>query len=151
MIAQQIKTIVEATGEVIELDATKPLDIVTAWQIATDYEKAAKDLKNQLKDYLPSMINDVTGLSDRYGDYHFRQSSSQPMTYPVSKVREVFTPELRKRFDLDEDAFLEVKKSELDKFIKKNLDILGDKSTELANSKVAKGNPRVSVRLEKVV
>lgn len=148
---QKIEAMVKSTGEIIELDATKPLDIVKAWQIATDYEKAAKDLKTQLKEFVPGMINEATGLSDRYGDHHFRQQISQPMTYPVEKVREVFTDELREKFGLEENAFLEVKKTELDKFIAKNLDVLGDKSTELSKSKVAKGNPRVAIKLEKVV
>ena len=44
---KQLKVLNKATGEVIELDADTPEQIVEAWKIAQEYEKAAKSLKDQ--------------------------------------------------------------------------------------------------------
>lgn len=137
-----IKTINKATGEVIELDADTPEQIVEAWKIAQEYEKAAKSLKDQLKKIVPSLVND-DGKSDEINNAVFKINTIQRMTYDKSVVRQV----------LDEDVFdlmTKIDKTKLDNYIKDNLSELGDISTELRASLIPDGKPYQVIRLERL-
>ena len=137
-----IKAINKATGEVIELDADTPEQIVEAWKIAQEYEKAAKSLKDQLKKIVPSLVND-DGKSDEINNAVFKINTIQRMTYDKSVVRQV----------LDEDVFdlmTKIDKTKLDNYIKDNLSELGDISTELRASLIPDGKPYQVIRLERL-
>lgn len=132
----------KATGEVVELDANTPEEIVTAWTIAQEYDKTAIALKDQLKKLVPAIVGN-NGLSEQYGVYQFRVSSIQRMNYDKAVMREV----------LDEDTldlFLKPDKPALDKYLKENLEVVGEGSTLLRNSMVADGKPYQVIKLEKV-
>jgi len=138
----KIKAINKATGEVIELDADTPEQIVEAWKIAQEYEKAAKSLKDQLKKIVPSLVND-DGKSDEINNAVFKINTIQRMTYDKSVVRQV----------LDEDVFdlmTKIDKTKLDNYIKDNLSELGDISTELRASLIPDGKPYQVIRLERL-
>ena len=138
----KIKAINKATGEVIELDADTPEQIVEAWKIAQEYEKAAKSLKDQLKKIVPSLVND-DGKSDEINNAVFKINTIQRMTYDKSVVRQV----------LDEDVFdlmTKIDKTKLDDYIKDNLSELGDISTELRASLIPDGKPYQVIRLERL-
>lgn len=132
----------KATGEVIELDANTPAEIVAAWRVAQEYDKAAAALKDQLKQLVPSLV-DVRGLSEPVGNFQFRVSSIQRMTYDKSIMREV----------LDADVFdtlLKPDKTAVDHYLKENLETLGEASTLLRQGMIAEGNPYQVIKLEKI-
>lgn len=132
----------KATGEVVELQAGTPEQIVEAWRVAQEYDKTATALKDQLKRLVPDIVG-PRGVSEPIGIYQFRVSSIQRMTYDKSVLREV----------LDEDTldlFLKPDKPAIDKYLKENLEELGDASTRIRQSMVADGNPYQTIRLEKL-
>lgn len=132
----------KATGEVIELDTSSPEAIVQAWQVAQHYEKVSKDLKNQLKLLIPKLVGERT-TSDEYNGYMFRISNVQRMNYDKAVLRQ----------QLDEDVFdllLEPKKTLVDKYIKENLEQLGEASTIIRNAMVPDGRGYQVIKLEKL-
>lgn len=132
----------KATGEIIELDASTPEQIVAAWRTAQEYAKAANALKDQLKEIVPTLVVGG-GLSEPINGFQFRVNAVQRYNYDKSVMRQV----------LDEDTFdllLKPDKPSIDKFLKENLVQLGDKSTQLRNSMVAEGIPYQVIRLEKL-
>lgn len=137
-----IKAVNKATGEVIELSAGTQEEIVTAWNIAREYEKAATALKDQLKKLVPEIVN-TNGTSDDINGYMFRVSFVQRYDYDKAVMRQV----------LDEDVFdllLKPDKSAVDKYLKENIDDLGDVSVRLRNSMVESGKPYQVIKLEKL-
>ncbi len=131
----------KATGEVIELQADTPEQIVEAWRIAQEYDKAATALKDQLKKIVPSIIG-PRGVSDQIGDYQFRVSPIQRMTYDKTVMREVLDPDTF-------DVLLKPDKPAVDKYLKENLETLGEASTVLRQAMVADGAPFSRTVLEK--
>lgn len=134
----------KATGEVIELPLDTQEDIFNAYRAAMEYEKAAKEIKDQVKKVLPSIL-DSNGRSQISNDgYQFKQYQTQRQTYHMSVLREVF----------DDDTialFQKVQKGLVDSYIKEHRDELGDNINVLKSGLVPDGNVTTSVRLEKVV
>jgi hypothetical protein len=131
----------KATGEVVELPADTPEQIVSAWRIAQEYVKTADALKDQLKKLVPSIAE--RGVSEPIGNYQFRVSNIQRMTYDKAVMRQVFDADLF-------DTFLEPNKSAVDRYLKENLDDVGENSTVLRNSMIPVGNPYQVIKLEKL-
>lgn len=132
----------KATGEVIDLPANTPLEIVQAWKIAQEYEKSAKALKDQLKKLVPTLVGG-SGTSEPIDGAIFRVSHVQRMTYDKAVVRQ----------QLDEDTFdlfTKIDKTALDKYLKENLERLGETSTILRQSMVPDGNGYEVIKLEKL-
>jgi hypothetical protein len=132
----------KATGEIVELQADTLSDIIGAWRIAQEYEKTAIALKDQLKKIVPSIIG-PNGQSEPIGSYQFRQSSIQRMTYDKATMREVLDPDVF-------DVLLRPDKPAVDKYLKENLETLGEASTALRQSMIAEGQPYTTIRLEKI-
>lgn len=134
----------KATGEVVELAADTREQIVDAWRIAQEYEKTSKALKDQLKALVPDLVSE-RGVSEPIGDFMFRVSSIQRMTYDKSVMRDV----------LDADTFdvlLKPDKPAIDKFLKEAVKA-GDNAsmtTVLRQSMIADGNPYQVIKLEKL-
>lgn len=138
-----IKAVNKHTGEIVELEADSFEQVVEAWRIAKEYEKVSEALKKQLKELVPNYINDK-GVSEEYKGHMFRVSNIQRKTFDKAVMREV----------LDEDTydqFLKPDTTNLKKFIKDNLERLGDVSTRLTKSMVPDGNPYQVIKLEKLV
>lgn len=132
----------KATGEIIELDANTPEQIVAAWRTAQEYAKAADSIKDQLKKIVPTIVAG-DGKSEEINGYMFRVSAVQRYNYDKSVMRRV----------LDEDVFdilMKPDKTATDKYLKEHLMELGDASTELRNSMLAEGNPYQVIKLEKL-
>ena len=132
----------KATGEVIELPSETLEEVVSAWQVAQEYEKAAKALKDQLKKLVPKYV-DHTNRSEEIGNVRFNVNSIQRMTYDKSVLRST----------LDEDTFdvlLKVDKPAVDKYLKENLVELGEASTIIRQAMVADGQPYEVIKLEKL-
>ncbi len=132
----------KSTGEVIELPAGTAEELVAAWTAAQEYSRVADELKDQLKRLVPVFIGD-NGTSEDIGNYIFRRSIVQRMTYDKAVLRRV----------LDEDTydlFMKPSKTEVDKFIKDNLDDLGDSAREMRAGMVADGKPYEVIKLEKI-
>lgn len=132
----------KATGEVIELDANDLAEIVEAWRVVQEYEKAAGDLREQLKKLVPAYANNK-GLTDEVDNHMFRVSHIQRMNYDKAIMRRV----------LDEDIFdvlLRPDKPAIDKYLKENLETLGGASTELRESMIPDGKAYQVIRLEKL-
>lgn len=130
------------TGEVIELSADSLDQVVEAWRIASEYDKAATALKDQLKKLVPSFINE-RGMSEEVKGYMFRQSSIQRMNYDKAVMRNVF----------DEDTYdllVMPNKPMVDKYLKEHLEDLGGGSTELRASMIEAGAPYQVIKLEKI-
>lgn len=132
----------KATGEVVELNADSPEQIVEAWRIAQEYDKTAVALKDQLKKLVPDIVGS-RGVSDPIGNYQFRVSSIQRMTYDIAVMREVLDPDTF-------DVLLKPDKPAVDRYIKENLENLGEGSTKLRQAMVADGNPYQVIKLEKL-
>jgi hypothetical protein len=132
----------KATGEVVELQAGTPEEIVEAWRIAQEYDKTAVALKDQLKKLVPSIVG-TRGVSEPIGNYQFRVSPIQRMTYDKSVMREVFDEDTL-------DLFLKPDKPAVDKYLKENLESLGEASTTLRQAMIPDGKPYQTIRLEKL-
>lgn len=132
----------KATGEIIELPADTPEEIVDAWLTAQEYAKAADSLKDQLKKIVPTLVDD-DGKSPVIKNYIFRSSMVQRQTYDKSVIRNVLDEDML-------DHFTVVKKSLVDKYIKDNLEELGDLSSELRKGLVPDGSAYSVIKLEKV-
>lgn len=141
--AEVITAVNRHTGEIVELEADSFEQVVEAWRIAKEYEKVSEALKKQLKELVPNYINDK-GVSEEYKGHMFRVSNIQRKTFDKAVMREV----------LDEDTydqFLKPDTTNLKKYIKDNLERLGDVSTRLTKSMVPDGNPYQVIKLEKLV
>lgn len=130
------------TGEVVELEADTFEQIVEAWNIAKEYEKVSDALKKQLKELVPNYVSDK-GISDEYNGYMFRVSVVQRKDYDKSILRDV----------LDQDTFdvlTKPDKTAIDKYLKENIETLGDVATQLRKTMVDVGKPYEVIKLEKL-
>lgn len=132
----------KATGEVVELPADNPDQIVLAWQVAQEYEKTSKALKDQLKKLVPEFVGE-RGTSDPIGNFQFRVSSIQRMNYDKSIMREVLDADLF-------DTLLEPNKSAIDTYLKEHIEETGEAGTKLRQSMIPVGNPYQVIKLEKL-
>lgn len=139
-----IKATNKHTGEIIELEVDTYEKIIQAWQIASEYEKVSKTLKDQLKKLVPDFVTD-NGTSPEYNGVMFRVSNIQRMNYDKSVLREV----------LDEDTYdLMVKpnKTLVDKYL---IEIVRDNdvegiSTRLRDSMIPEGKSYQVIKLERL-
>ena len=139
-----IKATNRHTGEVVELPTGSPEEIIQAWQIAQEYEKVSKYLKDQLKELVPQFVPDGTGTSQEYNGYQFRISSVQRMSYDKFTVlNEVKDQDLL--FDM-----LKPDKSFIDNWLKDNVETSGELGTKLRKSMIADGKPYKVIKLEKL-
>lgn len=132
----------KATGEVIELPSETLEEVVAAWRVAQEYSKAADALKDQLKKLVPQYI-DHTNRSAECSNFQFKVNSIQRMTYDKSVLRN----------NLDEDTFdvlMKVDKTAVDRYLKENLEELGESSTVIRQAMVADGMPYEVIKLEKL-
>lgn len=132
----------KATGELYELQVDTPEQIVRAWQVAQEAEKVSRALKDQLKGLVPALVSEK-GTSEPIDNFMFRVSNVQRMNYDKSAMREVF----------DADTFevlLKPDKPAVDKYLKENLEALGEGSTKLRQTMIAEGQPYQVIKLEKL-
>lgn len=132
----------KATGEVIELPSDTLEDIVAAWRVAQEYDKAATALKDQLKELARTYINDA-GISEEVSNFVFKRNVIQRMTYDKATLRDL----------LDEDTYDVLTKPDkptIDKYIKENLESLGSVSTQLRQAMIPDGKPYEVIKLEKL-
>lgn len=139
----KVKATNHYTGEIIELPANSPAEIVNVWRAAQELEKQAKVLKDQAKKIVPGIIN-ANGTSEPIGGYQFRAYTTQRMNYDKSVMREV----------LDADTFdllLIPDKPAIDNYLRENLEKLpNDVGTRLRKEMVPVGNPYQTIKLEKL-
>ena len=133
----------KATGEIIDLPADTPEQIVSAWRTAQEYVKAADSLKDQLKRLVPAMVIGSGNVSDPIGNYQFRVMNVQRMTYDKSVMREMLDPDVF-------EVLLKPDKTLVDQYLKENLETLAEASTELRATMVAEGKPYTVIKLEKL-
>lgn len=139
-----IKAINKHTGEVVELPVDTYEDIIASWQIAQEYSKVSDALKDQLKKLVPKFVDEVKGVSEPHNGYMFRVSNIQRMNYDkgilIDRVK-------------DQDLLFEMLKPDkpfIDKYLKENLEAIGDLSNDLRKTMIAEGNPYQVIKLEKV-
>lgn len=130
------------TGELVELPADTPEQIITAWRVAQELERQAKQLKDQLKKVVPSLIGD-RGVSDEVDGYMFRSTTIQKYNYSRAALRELLDADTY-------DLMMKPNKTAIDTYLKENLEELGEKSTLLRNSMEAEGKPYEVIKLERV-
>ena len=130
------------TGELVELPADTPEQIITAWRVAQELERQAKQLKDQLKKVVPSLIGD-RGVSDEVDGYMFRSTTIQKYNYSRAALRELLDADTY-------DLMMKPNKTAIDTYLKENLEELGEKSTLLRNSMKAEGKPYEVIKLERV-
>lgn len=137
----RVSTTNKITGEVVDMPADNLDQIMTAWQLAQQLEKMAKDLKDQLKPKVERYAE--TGASEDINNLRFKIISTQRYNYDKAIMRQV----------LDEDVFdllLKPDKTAVDNYLKENLEQLGDISTELRKTMVEVGKPYQVIKLEKL-
>lgn len=132
----------KATGELVELDTSTFEKVVEAWRVASEYEKLATALKDQLKLVVPIYINS-SGTSDAHKGYMFRRSEIQRMTYDKAVMRKVFDEDMF-------DVFMKPDKTKIDEYIKEHLEELGDDSTLLRTNMLADGKAYTVIKLERL-
>lgn len=130
------------TGALVELPADTPEQIITAWRVAQELERQAKQLKDQLKKVVPSLIGD-RGVSDEVDGYMFRSTTIQKYNYSRAALRELLDADTY-------DLMMKPNKTAIDTYLKENLEELGEKSTLLRNSMEAEGKPYEVIKLERV-
>lgn len=138
-----IKAVNKATGEIIELPCATSEQIVQAWITAQEYEKAAKSLKEQLKELVPNIVGEQP-ISEPIGNYQFRISVVQRKNYDKSRLLQLIDDE-----DL-RSQMLKPDKPFIDNWLKDNIETTGDIGTELRNSMVDEGRPYTVIKLEKL-
>jgi len=132
------------TGEVVELPTESFEQIIQAWQIAQEYEKVSKSLKDQLKKLVPTFVDEAKGVSREHKGFMFRVSNIQRTNYDKS----VLIDRVKDQGLLFE--MLKPDKPFIDGYLKENLAELGTLSTELRTTMVAEGNPYTVIKLEKL-
>lgn len=130
------------TGEVIEFDLDDYASVVQAWRQAQELEKMAKQIKDKCKPAVRELA-DHKGLTEMRENYQFRVSSVQRYQYDKSVMRKVLDADLF-------DTLVAPDKPAVDRYIKENIEELGDVSTELRNTMVEVGNRYEVIKLEKV-
>ena len=140
MVKKSVVTVVnKLTGEVLELSVSTPVEIKDAWLMLGETMKALERAKDKLKPLVSELVE--SNQAD-FGDYIFKIIPIQRMTYDKSMLRHV----------LDEDTFdlmMIPDKAAVDRYLKENLDQLGEDSTKLRTSMVPTGAPYTTIRLEK--
>ncbi len=134
----------KASGEVIELPATTPDEIVNAYRIAQHYEKVAVELKNQLKTLIPTLL-DEQGRSEVIDKYQFKRIESQRQTYEKSILYKIFDEDTI-------DLFTKVQKKAVDDYVKEHREELTNSDLDmLKHGLIPDGNVITSIRLERVL
>lgn len=131
----------QSTGEVVELPDGSLEELIASWQVAQQYAKLADRLKDQLKTKVEKYVDD--GKSPEVSGYQFKVSSVQRMTYDKAILRQ----------NLDEDTFdvlMQPDKTAVDRYLKENLDDLGERSTIIRQSMTPVGTPYQVIKLEKL-
>lgn len=136
-----IKSVNQVTGEEIEVEVNGLGQAVEAWQLAQAYEKLGADIRDQLKMLVTQLTSN--GTSEVHNGYMFRQSFIQRRTYDKAVMRRVFDEDVV-------DLLLKPDKSAVDKYLKENLESLGEASTELRQAMVDDGRPYQVIKLERV-
>jgi hypothetical protein len=139
---RSVKITVKSTGEVLDFNASSPEQIVEAWRLASEYEKAYKALKGKLKAFVPDLV-ETNGLSEPINGYSFRLSNIQRMNYDKAVLREVFDEDTL-------DLFLKPDKPAIDTYLKENLETVGEGSTRLRKAMIPEGKPYQVIKLEKL-
>jgi len=129
------------TGEVSEFADTTPEEIKDSWLQINKQIQALERAKDKLKPKVAELLDEFGKYE--FEDYMFRQMTVQRRNYDKAVMREA----------LDEDTldlFLVPDKTAIDKYLKENLEELGDVSTRLRESMVDVGNPYSVTKLEKI-
>jgi hypothetical protein len=132
----------KATGEVIDLPTKTLNDLVLAWETAKQFEKLAKQIKDEVKGYALPHLN-AFDETEEVGRVKFRRTVVQRYEYDKTQVRQIIEDE-----DLL-DEFLVIDKIKLDTYVKANLAELGEISTLLRETLIPKGKPYEVFKLEK--
>jgi hypothetical protein len=136
---KKAKATVALTGEIVEFDISTPEKMVEVWAMASDYIKAYEYIKESIKKLVPTIVNSSNTFE--HNGFMFRISNIQRYTFDKSVMRNV----------LDEDTFdifLKPDSTALKKYIKENLEELGDKAGELMHSQIPEGKPYEVIKLE---
>ena len=137
-----MKAVVQMTGEVLELNPTTLAELQTAWQQCSEYEKAYKSLKDQMKPLVENYVG-AYGTSEPVNGYQFRVSTVQRYNYDKAVLRQ----------NLDEDTvdlLLVPDKRAVDEYLKANLADLGGASTTIRDNMIPVGRPYTVIKAEKI-
>lgn len=129
------------TGEVLEFADSTPEEIKDSWLQISKQIQALERAKDKLKPKVAELLDEFGKCE--IGDYMFRQMTVQRRNYDKAVMREA----------LDEDTldlFLVPDKTAIDKYLKENLEELGDVSTRLRESMVDVGQPYSVTKLEQI-
>ena len=139
MSKSNITVVNKLTGEVLDLSVSTPVEIKDAWLMLSETMKMLERAKDKLKPLVAELVD--SNQAD-FGDYVFKIIPTQRMTYDKAMLRHV----------LDEDTFdlmMIPDKTAIDRYLKENLEKLGEDSTKLRASMVPTGAPYTTIRLEK--
>ena len=141
-LAMKILATNRSSGEVVSMEVATHKELINAWRIAQEYAKVSDSLKAQLKELVPTFVGEK-GVSEPVDGYIFRISNIQRKTYDKAVLRQ----------ELDEDTLdllLKPDKPAVDKFLKENLERLGESSTRIRKAMVDEGKPYQVIKLEKL-
>lgn len=126
------------TGLVYDVETDE--DVIESMILINDQIKALDEVKKQLRDII--LERELSGKE--HNGRLVRISSVQRMSYDKSLLRQL----------LDEDTYdvlVKPDKTSVDKYLKENLETLGDVSTQLRKGMIPEGNPYTIVKIEKVL
>lgn len=125
------------TGLIYETDTDE--QVIESMIRINDQLKALDDVKKQLRDLV--IERDLSGKE--HNGRLVRVSSVQRMAYDKQLMRSL----------LDEDTYevlTKPDKTAVDRYLKENLEALGDISTQLRRGMLPEGNPYTVVKIEKL-
>lgn len=132
----------KTTGETVDGEINNISDLINMWRLASEYEKLATNLKDQMKKILPNYLNE-DGKSEEVDGYRFTSTNVQRRNYDKSVMREVFDEDTL-------DLLLKPDKTLIDKYLKEHLEDIGEGSTLLRNTMIDEGRPYNVSKLERL-
>lgn len=130
------------TGEFLDLNVESLVEVQEAWRLAQEYERIAKEMKDKIKPVVRDYIT-YTGLTERAGNFHFRQSYVQRKEYDKRLLRKYFDDDVL-------DVMLKPDKKIIDTYIKENLESLPPEASEIRKNMIDVGEPYEVIKLERV-
>lgn len=141
----KVSTVNKASGEVIELEVGDFEQLVNAYNIAKEYEKAATALKDQLKKIIPTYLDENGKSIISSGGYQFKNYTTQRQTYNKMALYEVFDKDTV-------DLFIKVNKTVVDSYVKEhNSDFTQEDFEKLKDALEPDGKVSNVIRLDKVI
>jgi len=136
-----IKAVNKLTGEIYDFKSDTPEEVMETWLTLSETIKALSDAKDKLKPLVEKMVDHNGTFA--HDNYMFRVSHIQRYNYDKSIMRDVFDQDLY-------ETLVKPDKTLIDKYLKENIDDMGERSTLLRANMREEGKPYKVIKLERL-